>query len=130
MPFIQLDLPGEYPSDTKKRLARKLGDTYCEIMQARQGIVNVAFRELGKGNIFRTGQIEPCSVCVIACDIRKGRNSEQRRKLAEALVQLCTAELGLPEGGYTVNFTQHPGNEIFRDGRYSRNWYAGESGDY
>ena len=129
MPFIQLDLPGKYPSDTKKRLARKLGNTYCVIMQTRPGIVNDAFRELGKGNIYRTGHVEPHAVCVIACDIRQGRNAEQRRNLAEAFVQLCTADLGLPEGGYTVTFTQHPGDEIFRDGRYSQDWYAGESGN-
>ena len=126
MPFIQIDLPGSYPSATKKRVARKLGDTYCEIMQARRGIVNVAFRDLGKGNIYRAGHIEPRSVGVISCDIRQGRDPEQRRRLAAAFIDSCTSELGSPEGGYTVTFTQHPGDEIFRDGKYSRDWHAGE----
>jgi len=126
MPYIQLDLPGTYPADMKKRLARKLGDIYCDIMQARSRIVNIGFRELGINNMFRAGHTEPTPVCVITCDIRQGRGTEQRHKLAAALVDSCEAELGSPEGGYTVTFTQHPGNEIFRDGKFSQDWRASE----
>jgi hypothetical protein len=45
---------------------------------------------------------------------------------AAARVDSCEAELGSPEGGYTVTFTQHPGNEIFRDGKFSQDWQANE----
>ncbi|MEM8534989.1 MAG: tautomerase [Chloroflexota bacterium] len=128
MPYLQLDLSGTYPPETKQRLARKLGDLYCEIMQARAGIVHVAFRELGGGNLYRTGLTEPVAAGFIMCDIRSGRPPEQRFALAQAIVAACDAELGTPEGGYTVEFTQHTGDEIVRDGKLSPEWSPDERG--
>lgn len=73
MPYLQLDLPENYSLETKQRLARRLGDLYCEIMQARAGIVHVAFRELGDGHLYRTGLTELMAAGFIMCDIRTGR---------------------------------------------------------
>ncbi len=126
MPYIQLDLPGTYSEQKKKRIARLVGDIYCDIMQARAGIVNVAFRELGKGNMYRAGLTDPLPVGVISCDIRRGRETTQRHHLARAFVALCESELGALAGGYTVTFTQHPGGEIYRDGKFSQDWSKGE----
>ena len=126
MPYLQIDLPGSYPSEKKKRIARKLGDIYCEIMKASAGIVNISFRELGSENMYRTGRTEPIPVCIINCDIRQGRTTEQRRALGEAMVNACKAEFGSPKGGYTVSFTQHPGDEWVRDGKLDKDWCENE----
>ena len=41
MPYVQLDLPDRDAAETKRRLARRMGDAYCALMRARPGIVSV-----------------------------------------------------------------------------------------
>src|SRR5919204_27160 len=33
MPYLQFDLPRAYPADTKRRLARRVGEVYAEVIQ-------------------------------------------------------------------------------------------------
>src|SRR5947208_16561652 len=82
MPYVQLDLPGSYPAETKRQLARRLGDLFAEVMQTTPSMVNVGFRELGEGNLYRCGTGEPEPAAMILCDVRQGRPAEQRLELA------------------------------------------------
>src|SRR5262245_1586352 len=114
MPYLQLDLPNQYAAETKRRLARRLGDLYCDMMQARPGIVEVGFRELGPDNLWKTGGIEPRrGVAVIQCDIRRGRTAAQREAVARAIVALCEEELAIPAADIVLEFTQHTPDEWF-----------------
>ena len=122
MPYIQIDTQKSYPVQVKQNLAEEIGDTFCRIMQARDGIVNVSFRACGEDSLFRVGNIKPQTVSIISCDIRKGRPALQHRAFAEAIVLLCERELGREEGGFIVYFTEHMGAEIYRDGVLSEDW--------
>src|SRR5437870_568242 len=93
MPYLQLDLPGHYPPEMKRRLAHRISQIFAEIMQTVPSNVTVAFRELGDGNLWRCGGSEPVKAAVIACDVRRGRSPEQRARLAEALVSACVEAL-------------------------------------
>jgi len=128
MPYLHLDLPGTYDANTKRRLARRLGDTYCEIMQAKPGIVSVGFRELGSNNLWKTGGIEPRPVAVIQCDIRRGRTAEQIRAVGRAIVALCEDELSIPATDIVVEFTQHTAEEWYVSGVEIKEWQPGEQG--
>jgi phenylpyruvate tautomerase PptA (4-oxalocrotonate tautomerase family) len=126
MPYLQLDLPSTYPAATKRTLARRLGDLYAEIMQTTPSMVNVGFRELGEGNLYRCGPGEPEPAAVIHCDIRQGRPADQRLKFAQRLVAECVEYVGLRPELVAVEFTQHTGDEMFRNGSWGREWTPSE----
>jgi phenylpyruvate tautomerase PptA (4-oxalocrotonate tautomerase family) len=127
MPYLQLDLPNQYAVETKRRLARRLGDLYCTMMQAQPGIVSVGFRELGPHNLWKAGDIEPRPGAVIQCDIRRGRTAEQREAVARAIVALCEEELSIPAADIVLEFTQHAADEWFVHGKLATEWQPGEA---
>ena len=77
MPYLQLDLPRSYPLSVKQDLAKRMGDTYAEIMQTTPDLVAVAFRELGEGNMWRCrdAKTQPVPGAVLGCEIRRGRSA-------------------------------------------------------
>jgi phenylpyruvate tautomerase PptA (4-oxalocrotonate tautomerase family) len=127
MPYLQLDLPRSYPAEVKRQLARRLGDLYAELMQTTPGMVNVGFRELGEGNLYRCGEGEPEPAAVVQCDIRQGRPSEQRLELAKQVTALCAETLGLRADRVAVEFTQHTAQEMYRNGSWGQEWSADEA---
>lgn len=128
MPYVQLDLPGRFEADTKRRVAARIGALYAEVMQTRRSMVNVGFRELGPDNLFRCGDGEPQPGLVLMCDIRRGRPADQRLRLAEGIRDICGAELGFGANQVVVQFSQHAADEMYRDGGWGREWSAAEGG--
>lgn len=128
MPYLQLDVPNHYPTDVKKHLARRLGATFANIMQTSPELVLVAFRELGEGGVWSCGHGEPRPYAVLTCDIRRGRPTEQRARLAQALIDICAEDLRMPADQMTVEFTQHAGDELYRVGRgFAPDWTPAEA---
>jgi len=126
MPYLQLDLPATFPSGTKRALARRLGDLYAKVMQTTPSMVNVGFRELGEGNLYRCGPGEPEPAAVIHCDIRRGRPPDQRLVFAKQLVDECVTLLGLRPDLVAVEFTEHSAEEMYRNGSWGREWTPSE----
>jgi phenylpyruvate tautomerase PptA (4-oxalocrotonate tautomerase family) len=114
MPHLQLEVPAKYPRAVKRELARRLGGLYAQIMQTSSDLVDVNFRELGEGNIWRCDVAGPTPSAVLVCDIRAGRPPEQRARLAEALHSACVEALSLDPLHFGIEFTQHSGDEIYR----------------
>ncbi|HEY1147832.1 MAG TPA: tautomerase [Pseudoduganella sp.] len=130
MPYLQLDVNGHYPAVTKKLLAAKMSETYARMMSVDIRRISVAIRELGDGGVWRIteegGEPEPVSLMML--DIRKGRPSEQRMAVAQALCAHCIDILGLRADRLNVEFTQHTGDEMYHPalGGYSPDWTPGE----
>ena len=116
MPYLQLDVPRTYPAEVKRRLARRMGEIYARVMQTSASRVRVAFRELPEGNLWHCTGGEPRPGVVLACAVRRGRTVEQRAALAEELIGACREMLELP-GDVLVEFTQHSGDELYREGK-------------
>jgi phenylpyruvate tautomerase PptA (4-oxalocrotonate tautomerase family) len=114
MPHLQLDLPATYPLTVKRDLAKRLGDLYGAIMETTPDLVDVSFRELGEGNVWRCDLGGPVPSAVLICDVRAGRPPEQRARLGEALLNACVEALNLDPLHFGVEFTQHSGDEIYR----------------
>jgi phenylpyruvate tautomerase PptA (4-oxalocrotonate tautomerase family) len=114
MPHLQLELAATYPLAVKRDLAKRLGDLYAAIMQTTPDLVDVSFRELGEGNVWRCESPVPVPSAVLICDIRAGRPPEQRARLGEALHNACVEALDLDPLHFGVEFTQHSGDEIYR----------------
>lgn len=127
MPYLQLDVPRAYPAQTKRRLARRMGEIYARVMQTDPARVRVGFRELAEGSLWHCAGGEPRPGVVLACDIRSGRTARQRAELAEALIGACRELLELP-GDVLVEFTQHSGDELYREGKgMAEDWSAEEA---
>ena len=128
MPYLQLDIPERYPAEVKRELARCLGEIYARIMQTTSDKVVVGFRELPDGSLWRCDDDGPTPAAVLMCEVRHGRSREQRTELAQVLIDACGKALGLRRDRLTVEFTQHTGDEIFRDGRgWAADWTPTEA---
>ncbi|OWQ44103.1 tautomerase [Roseateles noduli] len=131
MPYLQLDVNDHYPTETKRLLARKMSETYAEMMSVDIRRISVAIRELGEGGVWRIPEIgeEPTPVALMMLDIRKGRPPELRMQVAQALCAHCIEVLGLREDRLNVEFTQHTGDEMYHPtlGGYSPDWTPDEA---
>jgi phenylpyruvate tautomerase PptA (4-oxalocrotonate tautomerase family) len=135
VPYLQVDLPNHHSLEVKRDLARRMGDLYAEIMQTTPDLVDVGFRELGEGNVWRCGRDAPQPTGVLLLEIRRGRPPEQRARLAQALIDECSKAFDLRPDQFTVEFTQHTGDESFRDvlingsyqGGFAPNWSPDEA---
>lgn len=130
MPYLQLDVNGHYPVETKQRLAGKLSATYASMMSVDRRRISIAIRELGEGSVWRTIDRQPVPASMLMCDIRRGRPAALRLELARALCRDCVEVLGLSEEHLNVEFTQHAGDEMYHPafGGFSPEWSAEESG--
>ncbi|VTR95820.1 Tautomerase protein OS=Salinisphaera shabanensis E1L3A GN=SSPSH_002687 PE=4 SV=1: Tautomerase [Gemmata massiliana] len=129
MPYLQLDVPGSYPTETKREVARRIAALYAKSMDTTPARVTVGFRELGAGNLWTAldGEGEPGAI--VMCDVRSGRTPDQRAELARGLIAICTELLGLRDDRLVVEFTQHTGDEMYRAaGGWSADWNAAEAG--
>ena len=114
------------PSGHQEESSAAPGRLYAEVMQTVPSMVNVGFRELGERNLYRCGLGEPRPAAVIHCDIRVGRPPEQRLAFAKRLVDECVEALGLQPELVAVEFTQHPGDEMYRNGSWGQTWTPSE----
>ena len=127
MPYYQLDLPGSYPAHLKNALARTIAVTHAAIMEAQPDIVSVSFRELGAGNVLRYQAGEMREFILMMCEVRRGRPADQRLRLAQALQAEIARAFAWPIERIVIEFTQHEGDEMFRDGAWGPTWSPGEA---
>jgi phenylpyruvate tautomerase PptA (4-oxalocrotonate tautomerase family) len=124
VPSIQLDAPTSYDVDTKRRLAQRLGEAYARVMEARPHLVTVVVRDVGAGGVWRCTEQDPEPAALLMCDVRVGRPVETRAAVAEELIAVCSEVGGLDPSRVKVEFTQHPGDEMFHPqlGGFNRDW--------
>jgi phenylpyruvate tautomerase PptA (4-oxalocrotonate tautomerase family) len=129
MPYLQLDTPFSCTIDQKRRLAKRMGEIYSDVMSANINRISIAIRELGEGGLWRCGPEEPRPVAFLMCDIRRGREKEVRAELARQLVAACIEIVGLDVTTINVEFTQHSGDEMYHSmyGGLSDDWQAGQA---
>jgi phenylpyruvate tautomerase PptA (4-oxalocrotonate tautomerase family) len=130
MPYLQLDTNEHYSALIKRTLAKRMSETYAEMMSVDIRRISVAIRELGDGGVWRIPEAEgvPTPVSVLMLDIRRGRTPELRMAVAQALCAHCIEILGLREDRLNVEFTQHSGDEMYHPalGGYSPEWEPGQ----
>lgn len=129
MPSIQFNLPVTVAPATKQALAERVGEIYAEIMQADKDLITVSVHDLGEGGVWRCHEDgPPTPSSLIMCNIRSGRRVETRARLARSLIDTCVAMFALDEQWVKVEFTQHPGNEMYYAhlGRFNVDWKENE----
>ena len=128
MPYLQIEVNSYYPVETKKQLAKAIGEVYSEIMQASPDRITVVIRELREGSVWRCGKEDPVPAAIMMCDIRAGRTKDTREMLSRKLIEVCNELLGLQVNQLNIEFTQHSGDEMYHQwmGRFSDDWNADE----
>lgn len=128
MPYIQIEVTRNYPVETKKQLAKAIGEAYSKIMQASVKRITVTIRELGEGSIWRCSEEDPTPAAIMMCDIRAGRPKETREILSKKLIEICNEVLELEVNQLNIEFTQHSGDEMYHQwmGHLSSEWSADE----
>jgi phenylpyruvate tautomerase PptA (4-oxalocrotonate tautomerase family) len=122
MPYLQLDVPFVIDPAARADLAGRLSRLYAEVMATVPHVVTVAFRELGENGVLRCGPGGVFPAVVVSCDIRRGRSGEKRLQLGDRVAELLEEALGWPRERVTLEFTQHAGDEIYREGRLAQDW--------
>jgi phenylpyruvate tautomerase PptA (4-oxalocrotonate tautomerase family) len=127
MPYLHLDLPGTYPVEVKRELARRLCKLYAEVMETQPWRPNVGIAELGEHNLYHLGPegLEPITMVMV--EFRRGRAAEKRLALGRAIVDICAELLGVPRRTVMVEFTPHAGEEFLRDGNWTADWTPAEA---
>ena len=127
MPYLQLDLPRPISPAQKQRLARALAERYAELMETAQHIPAVCIRDTPHGGPFRLEDGTMREVAVLMCDVRRGRDADQRERAARGLIELIAGETGIDPLRVVVEFTQHEATEMFRYGAFAPEWQSDEA---
>lgn len=128
MPYLQINLPGQYASEKKRALGLRFCELYSKIMKTQSWRPNVGISELGENNLMRIGANGPEPVIMILVEYRRGRPANYRLELARKLVEACEEILDVSQSSVLVEFTPHDGNEMFRDGNWVADWGPAEAG--
>jgi phenylpyruvate tautomerase PptA (4-oxalocrotonate tautomerase family) len=124
VPSLQLDVAASLDVAAKRALARALGAAYAEIMDAAPELVTVVVRDLGEGGVWRCTAGEPEPGALLMCDVRAGRDAATRDALARRLAALCAEHAGVDPATLKVEFTQHPGDDMWHPhlGGFNADW--------
>jgi phenylpyruvate tautomerase PptA (4-oxalocrotonate tautomerase family) len=128
MPYLHLDLPLSIAPADRAEIAGRLARLYADVMETNPERVTVGFRALGENGVLRTaadGSPEP--VVMVQADIRRGRPAEQRERLGEAVAELLGEALDWPASRVVIEFTQHAGDEFWREGGLGTDWSPAEA---
>jgi phenylpyruvate tautomerase PptA (4-oxalocrotonate tautomerase family) len=128
MPYLHLDLPFAVSPADRGRIAGCVARLYADVMETNPERVTIGFRELGENGVVRTavdGAVEP--VVMVQADIRRGRPAEQRARLAAGVAAVLEEELAWPPARTMIEFTQHAGDEFWREGGFSTDWTSAEA---
>jgi phenylpyruvate tautomerase PptA (4-oxalocrotonate tautomerase family) len=126
VPYLHLDLPRTYSTAVKLDLATRLCKLYAEVMQTQSWRPNVGIAELGEDNLFHLGPdgLEPITMVLV--EFRRGRPLDDRLTLGRKIVDVCVDVLNVPRKTVMVEFAEHSGDEILRDGNWAGEWTAAE----
>ena len=128
MPYLHLDLPLAVAPADRAEIVGRLARLYADVMETSPERVTVAFRELGEHGVLRLGADgAPETVVMVQCDIRRGRPPEQRERLGAAVADLLGEALDWPVGRIVLEFTQHAGDEFWREGGLGSDWTPAEA---
>jgi phenylpyruvate tautomerase PptA (4-oxalocrotonate tautomerase family) len=127
MPYLHLDLPGTYETAVKRDLATRLCKVYAEVMQTQSWRPNVGIAELGEDNLFHLGPDGLKPITMVLVEFRRGWPLDDRLTLGRKIVDICVDLLNVPRKTVLVEFTEHSGDQILRDGEWAADWKPSEA---
>lgn len=124
MPHLQFELSEAVEATDVESFAEWLRDRYSAIMETGTDHIGVTIRN---ESFLTMGRAEPgAPIVFLDADVRTGRTFEQRRTLAEAIVQELHDRWHIPTENIYVVFTEHPGEDFHLDDGALAAWGAAE----
>jgi phenylpyruvate tautomerase PptA (4-oxalocrotonate tautomerase family) len=123
MPLLSFvtDLPID--PEAKRAFADRVASLYAEQMDTTTGHVAVEIREVESGGLWLGRATDPeAGHLFLDADVREGRNADQRRAFALAVIDRACADFSLPEANLKVVFTEHTGPEMMGANRIGSEW--------
>ena len=116
MPYYQFHIPAGSPSAARKaELAAAVTKVHTAVTGAPARYVNVAFFELGPGNLFVAD--EPVHHGRMVGIIRAGRTAEVKHDLITGLADAWSAVTGEPRDGLAIFLQEVPGSMVMEYGQ-------------
>jgi phenylpyruvate tautomerase PptA (4-oxalocrotonate tautomerase family) len=109
MPHLQLEFNRPVPEDVKKKLAQNLMRLFADVMATDLDQIGITLREVGTyGLALGRVQRPEEGIAFVNADIRGGRSTEQRRKLAFRFMEEIHSACEIPHANMNMIFTEHP----------------------
>ena len=89
-----------------------MNEQYAETMETDTGHIVVAIRDLGTTDLSLGRAPDGEYVGVLNADIRAGRSLDQRRTLANAVIERFGEQFDIPTEHCYVFYSEHPGEDF------------------
>ncbi len=127
MPHLRFDLNFDATAGEKTRFANAIIRHFSEIMDTGTDHVGVVLRCAGRGDlVFGRAAESDGRVVFLDADIRLGRSSGQKRRLALAIMGEVESTWGVSPRSVYVVFTEHDGENFQLSDRVLPSWSPGE----
>ena len=127
MPHLQFELNFPATPEEKARFAAAVVRHFSEIMDTGTDHIAVTLRCFGREDLtFGRAAAGDGRAAFVNADIRLGRTSEQKRRLALAYVDEISATWGLAREAVYVVYTEHDGEQFQLSDRVLPSWTRGE----
>lgn len=127
MPHLQFELNLAPTPDQKARFAAAVIRHFATIMDTGTDHIGITLRSYGRDDLVFGRAADPGrGIAFLNADIRKGRTSDQKRRLALAVMQELEAVFGIPPRSVYVVYTEHDGEHFQMDDRVLPSWTEGE----
>jgi phenylpyruvate tautomerase PptA (4-oxalocrotonate tautomerase family) len=127
MPHLHFDLNLSPPAEARRRFGAAVVARFAEIMDTGTDHVGVTLRCHGADDLVFGRASEPAKgIAFVNADIRRGRTSEQKRRLALAFIDEVHRAFAVPKRAVYVIFSEHDGEHFQLDDKVLPSWSPGE----
>lgn len=117
MSYLQVEFNFEIPAAAKEAFIQEVKEIFSAIMDTGKDHIGLSLRCFRQGDLsFGQGDGAGERVAFVNADIHRGRTSDQKRRLSQALIEDLHRRWQVPRRNIYVILTEHPEEDFqFQD---------------